>query len=51
MFSNTEIQEGQFSNHKLDGYGRVFFLLGDYYVGMFKEGKREGKGKFVNAKG
>ena len=29
----------------------MFYLIGDYYIGGFKNGKRDGKGKFVYAKG
>ena len=45
------IQEGQFSNNKLNGYGQVIWNDGSYHIGMFKENKKHGWGKYVYASG
>lgn len=48
---DTNIQEGYFVNNKLNGFGRVIYPNGDYYVGTFKNHQYNGSGQFVNAKG
>ena len=44
---DTQIQEGQFVNGKLQGYARIFNQSGAYYIGMYKNNKRNGQGRFV----
>lgn len=44
---DTQIHEGQFVNGLLNGYGRVCYQTGNYYVGQFKNGKKHGVGKSV----
>ncbi len=34
---NDWIDEGQFSNDKLNGFGRTFFSSGNYYIGEYKD--------------
>ena len=48
---NSQIQEGQFVNGKLDGYGRTCYEDGDCYIGYFKKGERHGAGKYVKSNG
>ena len=36
-------------NNKANGWGRMISEEGDYYVGWFKDDKRCGYGKYVNA--
>ena len=48
---NNQIQEGFFSGGKLNGYGRVCYQHGDYYIGMYKNYLRNGHGKMVRANG
>ena len=48
---DTNIQEGHFQNNKLNGFGRVIYPNGDYYVGTFLNHQYNGTGKFVNANG
>ncbi|CAI2378234.1 unnamed protein product [Moneuplotes crassus] len=38
-------QTGKFYRGRLYGYGKANFVNGDFYEGMFKDGKRCGKGK------
>ena len=42
---NNQILEGMF-NTNLDGFGRVVFDDGNYYIGEFKKGVKNGHGKF-----
>ena len=46
-FNHGQIQEGQFSNNLMNGYVREFYLNGNCYIGMCKDTKKNGKGKFV----
>ena len=48
---NNQIQEGYFSGGKLNGFGRVCYQHGDYYIGMYKNYLRNGHGKLVRANG
>jgi hypothetical protein len=41
------IQEGQFLNDKLNGFGREFFYNGEYYIGEYKDSIYHGEGKYV----
>ena len=50
VIKNDQIQEGMF-NTKLDGFGRIVFDDGNYYIGENKKGVNNGKGKFVWANG
>ena len=45
--NDTQILEGQFLNGKLNGFGRIFYPTGSYYIGQFKNGKKHGEGKSV----
>ena len=38
-------------NDKLNGFGRIFFINGNYYIGEFKDNKFHGKGKYVKKSG
>ena len=42
--NNEIIYEGELIDGKCDGKGKYIFETGDYYVGLFKNGLREGKG-------
>ena len=46
-----EIIEGMFLNDKLNGYGRVLFPSGVYFIGCFLDHKKHGPGKFVLVNG
>ena len=48
---NNQIQEGYFSGGKLNGFGRICYQHGDYYIGMYKNYLRHGHGKLVRANG
>ena len=50
MFDD-QIQEGQFVESKLAGFGRLIYNTGAYYVGFFKQGKFHGYGYFHFAEG
>ena len=39
-FNDGQIQEGQFTYSKMDGYARVIFTTGDYFIGHFKNNKK-----------
>ena len=44
--------EGQFEGNKLQGYARMIQAIsGDCYTGMWKLGKKNGKGKFIEGEG
>ncbi len=45
------IFEGQYLNDELNGFGRLFWNSGEYYIGEFKNNYRHGKGKYVYASG
>ena len=45
-----QIQEG-FFNIDLNGYGRAIYPSAVYYIGFFKNGKREGRGKMIYTDG
>lgn len=45
------IEEGEFKNGNLHGYGRRIYEEGDYYVGQFSHDKRHGQGKYVKTDG
>lgn len=47
VWYDNEIQEGQFVDGKLHGFGRICFESGAYYIGMYKNGKKNGHGKMV----
>ena len=38
-------------NDKINGFGRICFANGSYYIGMQKDGKKHGYGKHVFANG
>jgi len=38
--------EGTFHNDQPHGYGRKIFANGEYYEGLFEEGKANGHGMF-----
>lgn len=42
----TDKYEGKFKNGLPEGRGTYFWSTGEYYVGTWKAGKRNGKGKF-----
>ena len=44
------IYEGQFVNGEKDGWGRVIYANGTYYVGFFKNDMIDGKGKMAVCK-
>lgn len=44
------VDEGYFTAN-LDGYRRTVFEDGSYYIGWFKNNKREGEGKYVDKSG
>lgn len=44
---DTQILEGQFCHGRLNGYGRICYGTGNYYIGQFKNGKKHGYGKSV----
>jgi len=41
------IQEGQWNNGKLNGYGRSIDFKGNMYLGQYKDGLKEGYGIFM----
>ena len=43
-YTNEIIYEGDLINGKCDGNGKYVFKTGDFYIGQFKNGLREGKG-------
>lgn len=43
--------EGMLKNDKPDGYGILIQETGDCYVGMWKEGKAHGEGRFQSSNG
>jgi hypothetical protein len=43
---DDQIQEGQFVESKLEGFGRLIYNSGAYYIGFFKQGKFNGYGYF-----
>jgi hypothetical protein len=34
-------------NDELNGFGRIFYISGNYYIGEIEDHKIHGKGKFV----
>lgn len=46
VFSIGAIYEGSFERDQICGYGRYIYSHGDYYIGEFKNGLRNGKGKY-----
>lgn len=45
------IYEGQWVHGERDGTGRFVYANGNYFIGHFKNGYREGKGVLLNAQG
>jgi hypothetical protein len=41
------IYEGQFENGEKDGWGRLIYANGSYYVGYFKDDMMDGIGRFA----
>ena len=41
------IQEGQWDNGKLDGYGRSIDFRGNLYLGQYNNGTKDGYGIFI----
>ena len=50
-FDGTILYEGDYVNDDYEGYGRLNLKDAGYYIGQFKSGKRNGKGKFYYLKG
>ena len=50
-FSSGQILEGQFVNDYLNGYGRVIYPNGNYYIGMWRHHKKDGPGKYFKKNG
>lgn len=48
---NNIIYEGQLRDDVYHGYGRYIYSNGNYYIGMWENGKRCGKGKLVDTSG
>lgn len=48
---NHIIYEGQFKNDIYHGYGRYIYSNGNYYIGNWVDGKRQGRGKLVDKSG
>lgn len=42
------IYEGQYYDDEWNGFGRRIIASGDYYIGMWKEGMKNGYGRYVN---
>ncbi len=38
----NDLYEGQYKDGKFEGYGRYFWPCGLFYVGLWKNGKRNG---------
>lgn len=46
-YKNSEkIIFGDFKNGQLEGTGELYFVSGDYYLGEFKQDKKEGRGLY-----
>jgi hypothetical protein len=45
--SDLGIYEGQYIEDEWNGYGRRIIANGDYYIGFWKDGMRNGHGKYV----
>jgi len=43
--------EGDFLDNKAEGYGKMIYEDGEYYIGEFKNGKLNGNGKMYYKKG
>ena len=43
--------KGQFKNDIYHGYGRYIYSNGNFYIGMWQDGKRSGWGKLVDKSG
>ena len=43
-FTDGEIQEGFFVNGSKNGFGRTIYPKGSYYIGIFCDDKKHGKG-------
>ncbi len=43
--------EGKYVNDKFEGKGKYTYITGNYYIGEFKKGKRNGKGKLYSKNG
>ena len=46
-YEDNPKDNGTFVRGRLNGYGEVMYVGGDRYIGMFKDGKRSGKGRMI----
>ena len=46
-FKSHQIVEGQWKNGKIHGYGHILFPDGNYYIGDFIDGFKDGQGIFT----
>ena len=42
---------GDFNDDKVEGYGKLYYENGQYYIGQFANDKRYGKGKICDING
>lgn len=42
------IYEGQYLDDEWNGFGRRIIASGDYYIGMWRDGMKNGYGRYVN---
>ena len=47
MENKSRLIEAVYFNNEKNGYGRIIYESGNYYLGMFKGGFRHGYGVFV----
>ena len=51
LYSNDEMQEGQFVNGELNGFGRTIFEDGQFYIGQYKNSEMNGQGLYCYGNG
>ena len=51
MMTDFKLVEGQFYKDKVNGFGRVIYATGAYYIGWMRNNEKHGFGKYVLADG
>ena len=46
-FETIQVMEGQWSNDKLNGFGRILLPNGNHYIGSFKNNLKDGYGVYT----